>query len=62
MRFPTLHASRAKALAREEDGMVMVLRVFWILFLLHEGPAAHVLQTPRGVSTLDKANGLWAHN
>lgn len=64
--FPTLHASRAKALSCEKDGMVMVFGVFWILFLLYEGPATHILQAPRWVPAFNKANGLrgnkWRQN
>lgn len=38
--------------------MVVVLGVIGIAFLLHEGPAAHVLQAPRWVASLNEADGL----
>lgn len=47
--FNTLHASGAKFLASEEDGVVMILCVPHVLFLLKESPATHVLQTLRWV-------------
>jgi len=54
----TLHAGGAEALAGEEDGVVVVLRVLGVRLLLHKGPAAHVLQAPGRVPALDEADGL----
>lgn len=38
--------------------MVVVFGVIRIAFLLHKGPAAHVLQAPRWVASLNEADGL----
>lgn len=54
----TLHPSGAKALPGQEDGMVMMLWVLWILFLLDKRPAAHILQASWRVATLNETDGL----
>lgn len=54
----TLHPRGTEALASEEDCVVVVLGVLRVAFLLHEGPAAHVLQAARRVASLDEADGL----
>lgn len=54
----TLHASGAEALPGQEDGMVVMLRVLWILFLLDDCPAAHIFQASRRVATLNETDGL----
>lgn len=54
----TLHPCGAEALASEEDGVVVVLGVIQVALLLHEGPAADVLQTPGRVPPFDEADGL----
>lgn len=54
----TLHAGGAESLPGQEDGMVVMLRVLWILFLLDDCPAAHVFQASRRVATLNEADGL----
>lgn len=58
----TLHAGGAEALASEEDCVVMVFRMVWIAFLLHKGPAAHVLKAPGRVPSLDEADWLREEN
>lgn len=53
--LPTLHARGPELLAGEENGVVVVLGVARVLLLLHEGPAADVLQALRRVPQLDQA-------
>lgn len=60
--FCTLHSCWSELLAREKNGMVMVVFVSGILSLLLERPAAHVLQTLRRVSQLDQIRGLKSDN
>lgn len=57
-RLLTLHPRGAEALASEENCMVVVLGVIKVTFLLHKGPAAHILQAPRWVSSFNEADGL----
>ena len=54
----TLHASRTKVLAGEEDGMVVILYITLVPLLLQEGPLAHPLQALGRVPQLDKTHGL----
>ena len=54
----TLHPRGAEALASEEDCVVVVFGVIRVAFLLHKGPAAHVLQAPGRVASLNEADGL----
>lgn len=54
----TLHARGPEVLPREEDGVIMVLIVLRVRLLLEVGPAAHVLQTLRGIPNLNEARGL----
>jgi len=45
----TLHPGGAKALPGQEDSMVVMLWVLWILFLLDECPATHILRLREGL-------------
>lgn len=52
----TLHACGTEALASEENGVVMMFGMIRVTFLLHKGPAAHVLKAPGWVASLDEAD------
>lgn len=54
----TLHACGAEALASEENCMVVMFGMIGVTFLLHKGPAAHVLKAPGRVASLDEADWL----
>jgi len=54
----TLHPGGAKALPGQEDSMVVMLWMLWILFLLDECPATHILQASWRVATFNETDGL----
>lgn len=54
----TLHARGAKALASEENCVVVMFGMIGVTFLLHKGPTAHILKAPGRVASLDEADWL----